>query len=624
MRIDLSRRSVFCVNTLGLGELAVFASTYGQTKLLNKAFGHNIGSADVSEFIRQLILVSSCPVHLLVDGVKPTRFRYQDDACSKLTDDDVERYSELYASHVVDLVCICDVVRKGENKDDEKRKVLDELTKRQDEGCSKYVHRVKIYEHDQIKKAMFSAMRGVDLATIAPLGDLKTRQPISMLAENIINSKRYLDGLGASLPSSMTKLMNMHDVLSDSFRCSAIADHARNLTRIIESMPQMPAVAGAFAGIDLDHFAIRNSAQKSAEALGLATSSQLGFVSSLPECVSETMARLSQLGKSVGEYGAGRFVMPSASFKMPIATELSCLGQQMDLYAASSVFRDYMPTSAAMAGLVASIKEPWLSVADPTKSIHGLVDLTAIGQCLAVQEPFASELTDTLRRSFGDWRGFVTPAAECFDDPVSRLAYYEGKGLNSALTYFPDDSYDHILDEVGVTSPVALFKEHQRRRRIGSEAVDSVHGFDLELGAEVTSRNDAAMIIMRKFETRLREFIVSKMVAQFGEKWVKQRVSGETRKKWEGRMSEAAKSDVGCECHLIHFSDLGDLCDIIVQKGNWDAVFRDCFYRKESVMESFARISPVRRCLAHFRELKNDDVLLFRVEVVRVLRSLKR
>lgn len=620
MRIDLNPRSIFNINTSCLGELAVFPPTYELYRLLSKKFNREIAKINPMDFVRQLILASSCPANLAIDGSKPKEFKYPNDAFSKLTDDDVERFSELYVKHAVDLVKISSVGNEKDRNDNKRDGILAELTKKPDENYSAYLHRVKSFEHRKMHESMLGIASGADLAMIAVQNGIGELSTFSLVAEDVRNRQRSLETLGVSLPSAFTKSIDMYGATATFMKCSAIADYERSFARVADILPHQSTLIG----IDNEQLGIPASIQKFANTLGVSTAGQLGFASGMPEYVSDAIAQSAQRIQNFEDMAVNHFDKFVTSFKVPLATELACLDRQANLYAASSVLRNYMPTSETLAGLVASIKEPWLSMTDPAKSVQGLVGLTAIGQALVSQETFSPRFTDALRGAFGDWRDAACLPDQYIDDPVSRLSFYKSLGFDQALTYFPDLSYEHILDEVGIIQPVILPEIQRTRVQIQKAKVNDSMEVDATFSIGPGSRTDTAIIIMRKFETSLREFIVNKMSERFGTKWLKQKISGEMRKKWEERMSEAAKSGVGCECHLIHFSDLGDLCAIIVQKDNWENLFSDYFCRKEFVIESFARISPVRRCLAHFRELSNEDIIFFRVETMRILKLIQK
>jgi hypothetical protein len=91
-----------------------------------------------------------------------------------------------------------------------------------------------------------------------------------------------------------------------------------------------------------------------------------------------------------------------------------------------------------------------------------------------------------------------------------------------------------------------------------------------------------------------------------------------TREQWETRRQEAIAAkgrDDGQS--LLAYSDLGDLPHIICQKNNWPH-FAPYFQSKESVQESFKRLSPLRRDIGHCRPLTAVDAVYFRVEVHRL------
>ncbi len=76
------------------------------------------------------------------------------------------------------------------------------------------------------------------------------------------------------------------------------------------------------------------------------------------------------------------------------------------------------------------------------------------------------------------------------------------------------------------------------------------------------------------------------------------------------------------EYPLVYYADFTDYVVIIVQKDNWNRVFKKFFSRKAFVEESFQRLFPVRICVMHARLITQDDELYLLAETKRILNAI--
>src|SRR3546814_5586969 len=108
------------------------------------------------------------------------------------------------------------------------------------------------------------------------------------------------------------------------------------------------------------------------------------------------------------------------------------------------------------------------------------------------------------------------------------------------------------------------------RAESGVVAIVSVGAFSMSIRSQNT-RTDAYQIL-GVFEEQLRAFITHKLKEKAGPKWFKQRVGGMIGAKAKGAR-EVAVQRGEAPMPLIHYTDLGDLCTIVLARNNWSEVF---------------------------------------------------
>ena len=111
------------------------------------------------------------------------------------------------------------------------------------------------------------------------------------------------------------------------------------------------------------------------------------------------------------------------------------------------------------------------------------------------------------------------------------------------------------------------------------------------------------------------------MIAAFGADWIKHRVPGEIRQRWQEKKDTASKNGER-EWPLIAYADFTDYLPVITRKDNWETVFKPVFRRAESVGESFQRLYPIRLCTMHARLITPEDQMYLYVETKRVLAAI--
>lgn len=129
----------------------------------------------------------------------------------------------------------------------------------------------------------------------------------------------------------------------------------------------------------------------------------------------------------------------------------------------------------------------------------------------------------------------------------------------------------------------------------------------------------SAFNVLRTFELQLRSFIEKKLRPHFdGENWFKRAASNLVGQAKDARRKALARGEQGQS--LIHYTDLGDLANIIQNDINWRLTFNDVFENKAAFQLDMGRIVGLRHAVAHMREI--DPALL--TEMACVIHRLNR
>ena len=332
----------------------------------------------------------------------------------------------------------------------------------------------------------------------------------------------------------------------------------------------------------------------------------------------EALAQLSQVGgqatKVALEFAsANNFANRYAElFRNPMQGELEKIASAARLGATANSFALYQSKAAELRNIAESIHSPWVNNENVLASFQGLVGLTSIGKALRESShPFEKMATHLLRDQLGDWRH--SHSGTVSDGTIERADYYSQQGLNSDLVDYPSSSFDEVLsatlirpDEVEPVTP---------KYSLALEIT-----FDVE---DVPVHAVEAFKIIVALENRLRRLIDEAMTKQFGPGWVKQRVHEDIRKGWAEKRTRAL--DSGHKEHpLICYADFTDYEQVIVRKDNWNDVFKTIFHNKESVIESFRRLYPLRISTMHSRIILSEDMLYLMVEARRLMTAINQ
>jgi hypothetical protein len=261
---------------------------------------------------------------------------------------------------------------------------------------------------------------------------------------------------------------------------------------------------------------------------------------------------------------------------------------------------------------MADMVSPWARLQAETQSIRALTELASIGSALKTFHPFAASFTAALRTDFGDWRNAPDPSAAVLVDIQARTSYYVKQGFDPTLTDFDEPAFAEGLD--------------------ASELCENyLEDDDLDQFVPPTSTAEEAAAFRRAnkcheflhaMEFKLRRFIHSKMVAQYGENWSQQRVGKELLESWEQKAEKARVEGRPFQL-LIEAADFTEYEAILVKKDHFRLMFEPHFQQASSVQESFRRLRPLRLDAMHGRPVSKEDLLMAIAECMRILRAIE-
>jgi hypothetical protein len=302
-------------------------------------------------------------------------------------------------------------------------------------------------------------------------------------------------------------------------------------------------------------------------------------------------------------------------FRLPEMPEVQRLVRQYeqhkDLFGTMKLQSVWSGYALDLQRTMGAMHQPWLNAQNIAQSFSAFGDLQGIGQALRTLPPYDLSLTKQLRSSLGDWQKRIDFQQYALTDPMVRTDLYIARGLDSALTAFPADTFLESTTKAGLRPQVRPGNGDYIENEIPAENEDE-DGF---------IRTNAAHNRLMRFETHLRNFIEMHMLATVGEKWIKQRVPAPMMRSWEEKREKAVNA--GEQGHaLIAYADFTDYVAIITRKDNWEGMFSQFFQRSTFVQESFQRLYPIRVCTMHSRLITQDDELYLLVETKRLLKAM--
>jgi hypothetical protein len=293
-----------------------------------------------------------------------------------------------------------------------------------------------------------------------------------------------------------------------------------------------------------------------------------------------TLRGVEAMGQHMAEF--------QTQFRLPEIREVQKFIHQHDESGTMAAIRS-MPQvwegqAAELQRTMETMRQPWLDTKNLMQSYTSFAELQGIGRALRTLPPFDDSLAKQLRADLGDWRTPLSLAPETLVDPFVRTELYLARGLNPTLTAFPANAFLESTTIADLRPPPPQIADAYSGERDKGSSDNEEDGL---------TRTNAAHDRLMRFETQVRRFVVDRMTAAFGPKWVKQHVPDAIWKKWDEKRQKA--QDAGePEWPLIAYADFTDYVTIITRKDNWEGAFSPVFKRQSLVQESFQRLYPIR------------------------------
>lgn len=285
---------------------------------------------------------------------------------------------------------------------------------------------------------------------------------------------------------------------------------------------------------------------------------------------------------------------------VPLAEQL----QSFSVAAAAAVsplqehFQKMEAWQASLAGRMAQLQKPWAIEDHLGVSMVGFARIARLHDISSGAEPFSPAGHEVFAEELGE------PVA--FDEgqsPEDREAAQIDAGLNAEVVAFPQDAYPQILFSAGF--------------ELRFEAVVPVRSD----GGEVGQYDPQHAGLLGEVENRLRALIEAELRQIEGEAWLRRRVHGDLRTKWQERKT-AEHDQRGDSFPLLYYADFMELMHIIIEGKNWNEAFGKFFTSKQDFQVSMQRLAPVRNIIGHNRPLVRTDQLILLAEGTRILRAL--
>ena len=116
-------------------------------------------------------------------------------------------------------------------------------------------------------------------------------------------------------------------------------------------------------------------------------------------------------------------------------------------------------------------------------------------------------------------------------------------------------------------------------------------------------------IVLWEIERALRSFLEQRLRAMYGDMWLERSVPGKILKRWMSRQQKD-RQEGRLDTSLVDYSDFMDLFCVITEPRNWDESFESFFGDVDDISVSFRRLSPIRNCIAHNRQLSGSQACM--------------
>lgn len=288
-------------------------------------------------------------------------------------------------------------------------------------------------------------------------------------------------------------------------------------------------------------------------------------------------------------------VLPAASAAQQLAREIASAVAPYE-----GAFREFAMWQKSLAERMTLIRSSWALEAHIDVSVLGFARLSRLSDAAHTPVPFSEPVSELISDELGDGRFDEEEVA-----PLERDAEAVEGGLHPELIAFAPNAYSEVTYSAGFRfSMISIEPPRAIEAEDPSAVYDPMH-----------------WKILMTLENALRKLVETEMQKLEGHAWLKRRVSGGMRERWEGRQAE--ERDAGRPVYdLIYHADFMDLADVICQGNNWPS-FAPIFRRKEDFRVSLERLHPIRKAISHGRPLGRAAVLTLVSEATRVLQALK-
>ena len=285
---------------------------------------------------------------------------------------------------------------------------------------------------------------------------------------------------------------------------------------------------------------------------------------------------------------------------VPLAEQL----QSFSVAAAAAVhplqqhFQQMEVWQTSLAERMAQLQNPWAIEDHLGVSMVGFARIARLHDISSGAEPFNPAGQEVFAEELGE------PVA--FDEgqsPENRETAQFDAGLNAEVVAFPQNAYPQVLFSAGF--------------ELRFEAVAPVRSD----GGEVGQYDPQHAGLLGEVENRLRALIEAELRQIEGEAWLRRRVHGDLRRKWQDRKI-AEHDQRGDSFPLLYYADFMELMHIIIEGKNWNEAFERFFVSKQDFQVSMQRLAPVRNIIGHNRPLVRTDQLILLAEGTRILRAL--
>lgn len=252
----------------------------------------------------------------------------------------------------------------------------------------------------------------------------------------------------------------------------------------------------------------------------------------------------------------------------------------------------------SLAQRMAQLQNPWAIEDHLGVSIVGFARIARLHDISGGAGPFDPAGQEVFSEELGE------PVA--FDEdqsPEGRETAQIEAGMNAEVVAFPQEAYPQVLFSAGF--------------ELRFEAVAPVRTD----GGEFGQYDPQHAGLLGEIENRLRALIETELRRIEGEAWLRRRVHGDLRKKWQDR--KAAEHELrGDSFPILYYADFMELMHIICEGKNWKEAFERFFVSKQDFQVSMQRLAPVRNTIGHNRPLVRTDQLILLAEGTRILRAL--